>query len=200
MKRLTLLPILLGLGLVHSAQALEFHPTQSITLDWAEPGIFQFDSFTIPAGVTVSLPGVNADLAAPTAYFNIAGDALLEGTLLAPGWNVTMNFYGNFVSTSSSRIEAYSITLNGIAGTPIDPTTSVTPGATLILSSSEVPRGPNAEIILGPIGGIALVPGGDISLVNMGSTTLSAPIPEPKTYLMLLAGLGLIGFVVRKRG
>lgn len=214
MMRLALLPILISIGVVHSAQALDFHPTESMTLNWAEPGVFQFDNFTIPVGVTVSLPGVNAELAAPTAYFNIAGNALVEGTLLAPGWNVSMNFNGNFVSTSSSRIESYSLALNSlgsgslqlggvyvITGSPIDPTPStITPGANLFVGTGEVPRVPSAENISGPIGGIALVPGSDIALVEMGSATLNAPIPEPKTYLMVLAGLGLIGFVVRKRG
>ena len=215
MKRLTLLSILLGISFAHSAQALDFHPTESMTLNWAEPGVFQFDSFTIPVGVTVSLPGVNAGLAAPTAYFKIAGNVLMEGALLAPGWNVSMDFYGTFISTSSSRIESYTLSLNSLGsgnlqlggvvnatgGTSIYPNTSTsTPGANLIMSSGGVSSGPGAEIILGPIGNIALVQSGNIALVQGGSPTLSAPVPEPKTYGMLLAGLGLIGFMVRKRG
>ena len=213
MKRLTLLSILLGISFAHSAQALDFHPTESMTLNWAEPGVFQFDSFTIPVGVTVSLTGVNVGLAAPTAYFNIAGNVLVEGALLAPGWNVLMDFYGNFASTNSSHIESYTLSLNSLGsgnlqlggvvnatgGTSIYPNTS-TPGANLIMSSGGVSSGPGAEIILGPIGNIALVQSGNIALVQGGSPTLSAPVPEPKTYGMLLAGLGLIGFIVRKRG
>lgn len=36
---------------------------------------------------------------------------------------------------------------------------------------------------------------------GFGSVTYTlVPVPEPKSYAMLLAGLGLIGFVVRRRG
>ena len=39
--------------------------------------------------------------------------------------------------------------------------------------------------------------GGQLNLVS--SSTVSAPIPEPETYAMMLAGLGLMGFVARRR-
>jgi len=45
----------------------------------------------------------------------------------------------------------------------------------------------------------AYVPSAGISGYGTVAYTL-VPVPEPKTYIMLLAGLGLIGFVVRKRG
>lgn len=45
----------------------------------------------------------------------------------------------------------------------------------------------------------AYVPSVGISGYGTVAYTL-VPVPEPKTYLMVLAGLGLIGFVVRKRG
>ena len=38
--------------------------------------------------------------------------------------------------------------------------------------------------------------GGHLNLVPL---TVSTPIPEPQTYLMMLAGLGLMGFVARRR-
>jgi PEP-CTERM motif-containing protein len=34
---------------------------------------------------------------------------------------------------------------------------------------------------------------------SYGITSVTAPIPEPETYAMLLAGLGLMGFVARRR-
>jgi hypothetical protein len=34
---------------------------------------------------------------------------------------------------------------------------------------------------------------------SFGITSVTAPIPEPETYAMLLAGLGLMGFVARRR-
>lgn len=39
-----------------------------------------------------------------------------------------------------------------------------------------------------------------ISLSNTLTAAISASIPEPETYAMLLAGLGMIGAVVRRRG
>lgn len=192
--RLSVLPILLGLGLVQSAQALDFHPIESVTLEWTEPGIFQFDSFTIPVGVSVFLPGVDADLAAPTAYFNVTGNVLLEGALLAPGWNISIGFNGSFVSTPSSRIESHSLTLKSLGSGSLQ-----LDGDIVIAGSSIDVTAPTSGLIRAPQGEIILEQGGDITLSESGSLTLNAPVPEPKTYAMLLAGLGLIGYVVRKR-
>ena len=36
-------------------------------------------------------------------------------------------------------------------------------------------------------------------LGNTGQTLVPSPIPEPETYAMMLAGLGLMGFVARRR-
>ena len=35
---------------------------------------------------------------------------------------------------------------------------------------------------------------------NAGAVVPTSPVPEPETYAMLLAGLGLIGFAARRRG
>jgi hypothetical protein len=40
---------------------------------------------------------------------------------------------------------------------------------------------------------------GATTATNALSTTAVSPAPEPSTYLLLLAGLGLIGFVARRR-
>lgn len=235
MMRLAVLPILLGMGLVQPAQALDFHPTQSVTLNWIEPGIFQFDNFTIPVGVTVALPVVEAGLTAPKVYFAIAGDVLLEGSLLARGWDVSMNFNGSLISAPSSLIQNHSLVLNSLGsgqlqlgGTVIveastalttstdtlgDRTTGTTgnAGGITLWTGGDValvdPIIPGTVISAAAGGGILLRPGNEIALVQSRNTpvygnesqTLSAPIPEPKTYAMLLAGLGLVGYVVRKR-
>lgn len=36
-------------------------------------------------------------------------------------------------------------------------------------------------------------------LDNIVQTAIAAPVPEPETYVMLLVGLGLLGFVARRR-
>lgn len=38
-----------------------------------------------------------------------------------------------------------------------------------------------------------------IGLAALEAVTVSAPVPEPETYAMLLAGLGLLGFAARRR-
>lgn len=40
--------------------------------------------------------------------------------------------------------------------------------------------------------------GGSESFVN-GTPTITAPVPEPETYAMMLAGLGIVGFIARRR-
>ena len=38
-----------------------------------------------------------------------------------------------------------------------------------------------------------------VSSLNIGNLRVTAPVPEPSTYAMVLAGLGLIGFVAQRR-
>jgi hypothetical protein len=41
--------------------------------------------------------------------------------------------------------------------------------------------------------------GGTNSSANVYVISFAAPVPEPETYAMMLAGLGLMGFMVRRR-
>lgn len=47
--------------------------------------------------------------------------------------------------------------------------------------------------------GLKPLQGSLASANGYGYTYLAAPVPEPETYAMLLAGLGLIGVVARRR-
>ena len=40
---------------------------------------------------------------------------------------------------------------------------------------------------------------GNTSIDNLVATTATAPIPEPETYALMLAGLGAVGFMARRR-
>ena len=52
------------------------------------------------------------------------------------------------------------------------------------------------EFSYGAIGGGTIV----APYVPFIEETLSAPIPEADTYLLLLTGLGLVGFIAARRG
>ena len=51
----------------------------------------------------------------------------------------------------------------------------------------------------GIIDGTPLGPDNVVDLVVMDDFLYAAPVPEPETYAMLLAGLGLIGAMSRRR-
>jgi len=44
-----------------------------------------------------------------------------------------------------------------------------------------------------------LIPGGTMQGTLPNSQTITAAVPEPETYAMLMAGLGMIGFMARRR-
>ncbi|MCX9158305.1 FxDxF family PEP-CTERM protein [Niveibacterium sp. 24ML] len=41
--------------------------------------------------------------------------------------------------------------------------------------------------------------GGGVTAVSFAANAIAAPVPEPETYAMLLAGLGMIGAIARRR-
>ena len=41
--------------------------------------------------------------------------------------------------------------------------------------------------------------GNDIARIHLSATSVTVAVPEPETYAMLLAGLGLVGFAARRR-
>jgi hypothetical protein len=44
-----------------------------------------------------------------------------------------------------------------------------------------------------------IVSSGDPSFVSMDDFTFTQPVPEPETYALMLAGLGVVSFVARRR-
>ena len=230
--RIVFLTFLTGFAFADAAQAVEFHPLESMTIGSVVPGVvFQFDSLTIPVGVTVSLPTVGAGAAIPTAQFNIVGDVLIEGSLHAPGWNLSLNFAGGFISGPQSRIESQSLTLTSLgqsnlriggaivlAGAPLDlsgpPATRGAIDGSLGSGGVTLQAGAPIAIISPPSPDVAVGAGGTLNLLaplspsplslmisgsGQGSELLvtSAPIPEPESYALMLAGLGLVGFAAR---
>lgn len=62
---------------------------------------------------------------------------------------------------------------------------------------------PNVSMLeLGRAGQIAVESGSITGLIRdykNGVITIASPVPEPQTYVMLLAGLGIIGTIARRR-
>ncbi|MBI5791259.1 MAG: FxDxF family PEP-CTERM protein [Rhodocyclales bacterium] len=98
--------------------------------------------------------------------------------LLGAGYNGF--FDSDFSSVSLSVGSTYSIAAS-TAGT--SPYWGISPGAAYAGGAGFVFGGPD--------------PGTDFAFRI--TPTVAAPVPEPETYAMLLAGLGLLGFVARRR-
>lgn len=50
-----------------------------------------------------------------------------------------------------------------------------------------------------PLSSVTMTSGGDY-WVTANDLTLAMPVPEPETYAMMLMGLGLVGWMRRRRG
>lgn len=165
----------------------------AITLDASTP-LFYFTTLDILSGASVQFTGLKAG----DTLSLIASDAIRIGGALS------------YEPASSVRLEALRIEIG--QGVVFDlPGGSITLVAHETGSSSAgsgLPRG-SASLVSSAGGDLNLrasnsVPAGSISsggyhIAPQGSITLQAPVPEPETWPMLLAGLGLVGFMVRRR-
>lgn len=185
------------LSCAQPALAADFHPLESLTLTG---GVYEYDNIFIPAGVTLSFAGEDRE-----ATLRALDSLTLAGSLVAPGWTLIL--------------EAQHLQLSGQIEVGGDPTA---PGGTLIVGR----RGGLDGIVLLPGGNVSLGSGGSIvpqpvptprdfslggyivfqdtgnlivrSDAGSGSThTIQTPVPEPETWAILLAGLGLVVFSAR---
>ena len=99
-----------------------------------------------------------------------------------------------FGSTSIGGIEDFAATLNGVnlnlssftsSAPPVSVTTQVLAGSTTL------PAGMYQLIVSGS--------GVTGSSASYGGNIVATPVPEPETYAMLLAGLGVVALLVRRR-
>ena len=92
---------------------------------------------------------------------------------------------------ASGRAAARSVINSGDCCSAVDGATAIAGGQAFGFASNS-----DSSISLGySLGDLA-----DGSSVSFGYTyTFANPVPEPETYAMLLAGLGLVGFMVRRR-
>jgi hypothetical protein len=140
----------------------------------------------------------------PSASFsNTVGGAFTDiwtfnlGTASAVAASIT-NVEVSFASLSMGGIVGFSAWLNGkllVGPTSAVTTDGLTVTTQVLAGGSILPAGMYQLKVSGTgITGASASYGG-----NIVATPVAAPIPEPETYAMLLAGLGVVGFVARRR-
>lgn len=118
------------------------------------------------------------------------GAGTVSGSVFSNGFDITsISFVGPVIATWS---QLSSSVLNlGPAGNllqeqwTLGPTSLTAGNYDLIISGV----GQNNQVVTSYTGSYSYTP-----------QTLSAPVPEPESYAMLLAGLGALGFMGRRRG
>jgi hypothetical protein len=173
----------------------------ALTLDASTPE-FQFTTLEILSGATLTFSGLEASdllvLRASEAIridgalvFDPANAIWIEAPQIEIGSGVLLNLPGGSITLSASNSIIMNGTINVLAGFP-SVSIPVASG-TITLNAPTSGTG----IIDGS--GLLIAPGGSINLQSPGSISLQSPVPEPDTWTMLVAGMGLVGFAVRRR-
>ncbi len=123
------------------------------------------------------------DLSSGGAYFEGSSPVLDGGDDVLSFVNLAAGTYDFLLSVSSQRITGLTATLNGQAAT------ITTLGNFSFANLESVGNSPFVLTLTGTAGARAKY---------SGELTVSA-VPEPETYALLLAGLGMVGFMARRR-
>ncbi len=165
----------------------------------------------IPANVPGSTPDVTFQVNSPMNFF---GTSATVGTWLGNGFafNIIENTPGTLASLMDNGSQGTLLEFTGFVTVTNGMTFNVThdDGLTLIIGSTDLgfnpgPTAPTTtlETYTGPSGTFAfqLVYGeccGGPAVLQV-DLPFTASVPEPETYAMFMAGLGLMGFIARRR-
>jgi hypothetical protein len=146
------------------------------------------DSYEISITVFTDLTG----LTLPTGLTSLEQLSYFSGGQSGEWWGeasmdpftnlVNINFVGPTIHPRITAVFGYGVNLDKIAG-PLTSYNLVTKDAILV--------GPNYDFLSNKL---------QITTFNLSSPNASPlPVPEPETYAMMLAGLGLLGVAARRR-
>ena len=132
--------------------------------------------------------------------FNFSGSNVINSSNISgipTGWGLSTNKnqdgYGRFEfvldTTGSGRLPTLNFSISGLGGATADETL----GYFALNSTNNAGQG--NFYFASHVAGFSA--GGQTSAFFAGSTV--APIPEPESYSLMLTGLGLLGFIARRR-
>jgi hypothetical protein len=161
-----------------------------------------FNSGIVPANYTDGslFTGTNSDHAAPpgdTSHYLSAGISSDQHSPVTATFAGGLSYFGFYMGSPD--------TYNSVVYTFSDHSTFTVSGTTLAALGGELPNGNQSEGLYVnalansgmKITSIAFQSGSNA--METDNHAFIAAVPEPETYAMLLAGLGLMGFMLRRR-
>ncbi len=152
-------------------------------------GTFDTDLSGWTNGPTLANPAfTTVDWLTGTALFNASTDRLAQ---VISGLTIGVEYMYSFTYASNTPLSGSGLRLNlgGSAYNPPIATFAGTAGSSVTITDTFFASGSNLIMAFRGVNG---------SITTLDNVSVTA-VPEPETYAMLLAGLGAVGFMSRRR-